>query len=118
MPRGRGSGAGCRRPSLPLDAEPSGPGSATARRSYPVDAGVPFPGRIRATGGGAMGRASLLAALACVVVACGGSSSSGDVPGTSTVSGYVYEGSPVVVVGIAADAPPGDVAVANAEVRA
>lgn len=65
-----------------------------------------------------MGKIKLLLAVACVAAACGGSGSSGDVPGTSTVSGYVYEGSPVVVVGIAADAPPGDVAVANAEVRA
>lgn len=59
----------------------------------------------------------VLAALVCVVAAC----NSGDSGGTSdgaAVSGFVYEGSPVVVVGIAADAPAGDVPVANAEVRA
>lgn len=65
-----------------------------------------------------MGKFQLLLAIAFVAVACGGSGSSGDVPGTAAVLGYAYEGSPVVVVGIAADAPVGDVPVANAEVRA
>jgi hypothetical protein len=65
-----------------------------------------------------MGKRHWLALLACVAVACGGSSGSSGTSEGAAVSGYVYEGSPVVVVGIAADAPVGDVPVANAEVRA
>ncbi len=61
---------------------------------------------------------SLFSVLVCMVAACDSGGGSGGSPEGAAVSGFVYEGSPVVVVGIAADAPVGDTPVGNAEVRA